>query len=277
MAAPAFRLPQIPALPSWTPLAVLAGGGVALWLLSRWLQPTVLVPIGSVLSGGDREAVALDPPRLAGLAVYPNDAPPYDGLSIDVVRPGVSRPGPDRDIAVRDALAVLLSRGYVGRLDARAGMGEGAGSGWRVGDQGFPPVERAVLYLQVLDSGTQAGIPVDLAPGMHAFGSNAPPPARAASMVDRDGVVPLAAGQRLIVAMREAQSPGAGSVLEKDLRDLGWSTRASAPVPTDRSDLYFLLVDVVGPELGAVQRPVPTRLSSSREVVRVRPATMGVM
>lgn len=270
MAAPAFRLPQIPALPSWTPLAALAGGGVALWLLSRWLQPTVLVPQGSVLSGGDREAVAHDPQRLPGLAVYPNDVPPYDQLSMEVKRPGVSRPGPDREIAVRDALRVLLARGYVARLDAREGTGEGVGSGWRVGDQGFPPAERATLYLQVLDSGTQAGIPVELAPGMHAFGSNMPPPVRSASMINRDGVVQLAPGQRLIVAMREASSPGAGSVLEKDLRDLGWSTRASAPVPTDRADLYFLLVDVVDPEPGVPQRPVPARLSSSREIVRVR-------
>ena len=274
MAAPAFRLPQIPALPSWTPLAVLAGGGVALWLLSRWLQPTVLVPIGSVLSGGDREAVALDPPRLAGLAVYPNDVAPYDGLSMEVKRPGVSRSGPDREIAVRDALRVLLSRGYVARLDTRGGTGVDVASGWRVGDQGFPPVERATLNLQVLDSGTQAGIPVELAPGIHVFGSNTPPPARAASAIDRDGVVPLAAGQRLIVAMAEPSSPGAGSVLEKDLRDLGWSTRTSAPVPTDRADLYFLLVDVVGPEPGVPQRSVPARLSSSREIVRVRPQGM---
>ena len=270
MAARMPLLPQLPQLPPWTPLAVLVGGAVGLYFLSQWLRPTVLVPIGSVLSGGDREAVAHDPPRLPSAAVYPNDAPPYDTLSMEVQRPGVSRPGPDRDIAVRDALAVLLSRGYIGRLDARAGAGEGAGSGWRVGDQGFPPVERATLYLQVLDSGTQAGVPMEVAPGMRAFGSNTPPPSRPASTIDRDGVVPLAAGQRLIVAVREAPSPGAGSVLEKDLRDLGWSTRASAPVPTDRSDLYFLVVDVLGPEMGVQPRAVPTRLSSSREVVRVR-------
>ena len=253
-------------LPPWTPLAALAAGGVGLWLLSQWLRPPVLVPEGSNLTGGDAEAVARDPERLTVRGVYPGDAPPNDQVSIEIRRPGVSRPGTDREAAVRDALRILLSRGYVARLDVREGMG----SGWRVGDQGFPPVERATLYLQVLDSGTQAGIPVELAPGMVVFGENTPPPSRAPSAVRRDGVVQLAPGQRLIVVVREAPMPGANFVLEKDFRDLGWSTLASAPVPTDRTDLYFVVVDVLGPEPGAQQRAVPARISSSREVVRVR-------